>query len=123
MEEVTVKKSLRNKLWWLSVLFFLGSVASLSMGFYKMFAYENSEYSFATKTNVYVGGDAYNYIINGTYATAYFVLFGALLLAGLIIELIIVVHNGLNKSIISIEDKNHEKEKSKLQQFMDEVKI
>ena len=33
----------------------------------------NSEYS-SRLVNAYVGGDAYNYIINGTYAIAFFVL-------------------------------------------------
>lgn len=37
--------------------------------------YYNSEYALIT-TNAYVGGDAYNYIINGTYFTAFSVLAG-----------------------------------------------
>jgi len=41
----------------------------LGKGFYKLWAYNDSTYSLA---NVYVGGDAYNYIINSNLATAYF---------------------------------------------------
>lgn len=33
--------------------------------------------------NAYVGGDAYNYIINGTYATAFFVLTAMFVLAAI----------------------------------------
>ena len=42
--------------------------------------YYNSEYS-SRLVNAYVGGDAYNYIINGTYATAFFVLTAMFVLA------------------------------------------
>lgn len=44
---------------------------------YKISAYENSDYSFGGHTNAYVGGDAYNYIINGTYFSGYSSLSGA----------------------------------------------
>ena len=40
-------------------------------GIDKMTRYANGDY---VQINAYVGGDAYNYIINGTYATAFFVL-------------------------------------------------
>ncbi|MEK4749898.1 MULTISPECIES: hypothetical protein [Bacillaceae] len=43
------------------------------IGFYKIFAYSYEEYG-DNNVNAYVGGDAYNYIINANYATAYFVL-------------------------------------------------
>ena len=41
----------------------------MGIGFYKLWAYDDSTYSLV---NVYVGGDAYNYIINSSLATAYF---------------------------------------------------
>ena len=55
----------------------------LVRGFYVKNVYENysnDEYSFYSQENVnaYVGGDAYNYIINGTYFTGFTVLSGAL---------------------------------------------
>lgn len=43
------------------------------IGFYKIYAYSYEEYG-ENNVNAYVGGDAYNYIINANYATAYFVL-------------------------------------------------
>lgn len=70
-----------------SIIVILASLVSFGMGFYKMFAYNSGEYEDAV--NSYVGGDAYNYIINGTYTTAYFVLGGSLLIAGF---LMLVIH-------------------------------
>ena len=52
------------------ILYFV-SVLFLGSGFYKILFYVNDSYS---TTNAYVGGDAYNYIINTNYAVAYFIL-------------------------------------------------
>lgn len=52
---------------------FIISGIFIIIGFYKMFVYSNSEYS-DNNVNTYVGGDAYNYIINANYSTAYFIL-------------------------------------------------
>ena len=82
----------------LSISMFVGAVVSLVMGFYKMFVYENPESYFLDSKNAYVGGDSYNYIINGTYATGYFVLFGSLLIAGLLVELIAIVNRTTKKT-------------------------
>ena len=38
------------------------------MGFDKIYSYDNGELYPYTYHNAYVGGDAYNYIINGNYA-------------------------------------------------------
>lgn len=59
------------------VISYILSALFIGLGFYKMFVYENPKNSyFSTKepVNAYVGGDAYNYIINSNYATAYFTL-------------------------------------------------
>lgn len=50
-------------------------------GFNKMFRYDDSSWA---PVNAYVGGDAYNFIINGTYATAYFVLAAGCMIAATI---------------------------------------
>ena len=55
------------------VIFFIGSCIFTAIGFYKMFVYENNDYGYNLK-NAYVGGDAYNYIINGTHSIAFFIL-------------------------------------------------
>lgn len=46
-------------------------------------SYYNLEYSSISK-NAYVGGDAYNFIINGTYFTGYSVIGSAMLISGVI---------------------------------------
>lgn len=73
----------------LCIIFICIGIIFLSMGFYKKNSYSNpdsdSNYSYNTKyTNSYVGGDAYNYIISGTYFTGYVVLgMGALIIAAI----------------------------------------
>jgi DMSO reductase anchor subunit len=62
---------------YLAVIFYVLAVICVGVGFHKIHVYENpdSEFAFADKAvNAYVGGDAYNYIINASYATGYFVL-------------------------------------------------
>lgn len=54
-------------------LFYSVSGIFLWLGFDKTLRYQNPEY-YGDKINVYVGGDAYNYIINSNYAIAYFIL-------------------------------------------------
>lgn len=72
-----------------SVWFYL-AIASLCCGaftFYKgldkMFRYDSGDSYPHKYVNAYVGGDAYNYIINGTYATAFFVLTARFVLAAI----------------------------------------
>lgn len=52
---------------------FVISGVFIIFGFYKMFAYKNDEMNHEY-VNVYVGGDAYNYIINANFAAAFFIL-------------------------------------------------
>lgn len=66
------------------------AIASLCCGaftFYKgldkMFRYDSGDSYPHKYVNAYVGGDAYNYIINGTYATAFFVLTAMFVLAAI----------------------------------------
>ena len=66
------------------------SIVSLCCGaftFYggldKMFRYDSGDSYPHKYVNAYVGGDAYNYIINGTYATAFFVLTAMFVLAAI----------------------------------------
>lgn len=53
-----------------SITFVLG-VFNLATGHDKIANYYNSENYSSLNENAYVGGDAYNYIINGTYFTGY----------------------------------------------------
>ena len=59
------------------------SFFTLYKGIDKMTKYYNSENFPSRNVNAYVGGDAYNYIINGTYATAFFVLTAMFVLAAI----------------------------------------
>lgn len=56
---------------------------TLYKGIDKMTNYYNSENYPNLNENAYVGGDAYNYIINGNYATAFFVLTAMFVLAAI----------------------------------------
>lgn len=47
--------------------------------------YYNSEYSSTLNQNAYVGGDAYNFIINGTYFTGFAVMSSGFLVGGIIL--------------------------------------
>lgn len=78
-------------------------------GFDKILNYSNpdSEYSFSKEyENSYVGGDAYNYIINGTYFTGY-----AVLGAG---SLIISAISGIVGAVISIKSEEELKKEEQL---------
>lgn len=68
-------------LYLLTVVFCIVFIVFSYKGYDKMINYHNTDYSYE---NAYVGGDAYNYIINGTHATGYFVLAGTFLIAAVI---------------------------------------
>ena len=77
----------------LSVTSFIGAAVSSFYGFHRLFVYRTpGEYSFSEPSaNYHVGGDAYNLIINGNHATAFFVLALALVTLGLGIEIILAI--------------------------------
>lgn len=86
---------------WLAIASFLGGCITLYKGIDKMTNYYNSEYS-SKLVNAYVGGDAYNYIINGTYATAFFVLTAMFALAA--VGFIIIHYLSKERSIPVLTD-------------------
>lgn len=65
-------------------------------GLDKMFRYDSGDSYPHKYVNAYVGGDAYNYIINGTYATAFFVLTAMFVLAAIGL---VVVHYVSKKAV------------------------
>ena len=66
----------------IAIILFLLSISCIGMAFNKMLNYRNSNTSYYSKSvNAYVGGDAYNYIINACYFTGYVSLGGCLLIA------------------------------------------
>lgn len=88
---------------YLAMASFLGACFTLYKGIDKMTNYYNSEYS-SSLVNAYVGGDAYNYIINGNYATAFFVLTAMFALAA--VGFIIIHYLSLkNNTPVLVEEK------------------
>lgn len=61
-----------------AVIFYSLAAIFIFIAFHKLLVYSNPQDSFAAlkgpAANAYVGADAYNYIINGTYFTGYSVL-------------------------------------------------
>lgn len=68
----------------ISVLLLIAGIAFTFLAFDKKDNYYNSDFRSLNK-NSYVGGDAYNYIINGTYFTGYLVLSSACYICGILL--------------------------------------
>lgn len=83
----------------LAVVLIVIGISFITVGFDKMTNYENSEYSWGKHVNAYVGGDAYNYIINGTYFTGYSVLGGFMMLMGVVILVGCQIDSTLDKKL------------------------
>lgn len=64
------------------IVCFIVSIAMFSKGQDKINNYYNSEDYPILNENAYVGGDAYNYIINANYATGYYVLSAGFMVVG-----------------------------------------
>ena len=71
-------------LYLLSIICFFISGMFGYKGYDKMTNYYNSEDYSILNENAYVGGDAYNYIINGTYSTSYFTLTSGFMISGVL---------------------------------------
>lgn len=78
-------RSLRTMLFMLSVIFFIISGIFFKKAYNVKNEYYNSENYTSLNKNAYVGGDAYNYIINGTYFTGYSIIASAMLISGIIL--------------------------------------
>lgn len=76
-----------NSLAFIIALFFYGaSLISLGFGLHKMNAYQNSDSVLLEPVNAYVGGDAYNYIINANFSTSFYVFALVLAFIGFLIQ-------------------------------------
>ena len=67
-----------------ALICFIVSAVMIYKGYDKMTNYRNSETYYSSTVNAYVGGDAYNYIINGTYSTSYFTLASGFMISGIL---------------------------------------
>lgn len=105
-------------LWVCCALLISTCIIMISKGFDAKNNYIKNENEPITKSkNVYVGGDAYNYIINGTYFTGYMVVGGAAGLCSIILfctSLNIISQNrqfeGLRALYSKLEERQSEKE-------------
>jgi undecaprenyl pyrophosphate phosphatase UppP len=71
----------------IAVLFFYGSsLMSFGFGLHKMNADQDSESVLLKSVNAYVGGDAYNYIINANLSTSFYVFAFVLAFIGFLIQ-------------------------------------
>ena len=77
--------TLKNILFVISLVFFAISIIFFYKSYNVKNEYFNSEDYPILNKNAYVGGDAYNYIINGTYFTGYSVIASSTLLSGVIL--------------------------------------
>ena len=89
-----------NLLKWTGIALFVIGIFFASTGFEKKdnYCYDSS---YCEDHNAYVGGDAYNYIINANYFTGYVVLGSCFMLGGLIFFAsgeVVVALNGSNKN-------------------------
>ena len=75
-----------------SFVFYIVAGLCIYTGFDKFLNYTNyeDEALYDLSTNAYVGGDAYNFIINGTYMTAFFALGGALIIADTVMAMMAI---------------------------------
>lgn len=78
------RENLRNVFLVISAVFLFLSIYCIYEGIDKKDNYYNSEYSSHT-VNAYVGGDAYNYIINAGYFAGYFALAGGSLVSSTVL--------------------------------------
>lgn len=71
--------------YFLSVLFAILSGVFAYLGYDKLTNYYSSENFSSLNQNAYVGGDAYNYIINGTYFSGFMAICAGCLIAATIL--------------------------------------
>jgi hypothetical protein len=72
-ERIAAMESYKDTFAWLFSMSYVFCALFVGIGFYKLFAYNNPEGSYGGNlVNAYVGGDAYNFIINANLATTYF---------------------------------------------------
>ncbi|EON70371.1 hypothetical protein [Lysinibacillus sphaericus] len=83
----------------LSITSLVLSIIFFCIGFYRLVFYSNPESFDRDSSNAWVGGDAYNYIINGTQATAYFVLFAAFFIAFVLLKIALEMQETIESSL------------------------
>ena len=98
------KEEILNENWvtW-AIIFYFTAVVLIVAGIDRISGYEMSELSFVKDRHVYVGGDAYNYIINANLQTGYFVLAGVLLIMGTLMIITGAIIKEMNKLKLQVD--------------------
>ena len=104
----------------IAVCFYIASAVMLYKGYDKITNYYMSENYSSLNENAYVGGDAYNYIINGNYATGFFVLSMGFLITGTIcLSAAAIIKNLPENAAITTPVKNDEEIEEKKEELPD----
>ncbi|WP_052344246.1 hypothetical protein [Bacillus ndiopicus] len=100
----------------LSTTSLIASIIFFIMGFYRLVFYSNPGFASSESRhlestghvsfNAWVGGDAFNYIINAAQATAYFVLFGVFYITFVLIKIGVKLQNTADSSFNSYSNRN-----------------
>jgi len=99
-----MNKGIKN----IAILSYIISAVFIGLGFHKLYVYKHSETFISNNVNSYVGGDAYNYIINTGYATSFFVVATLFVIIGSTIVVLIKLNNIFYDDEDSIEEENTE---------------
>ena len=95
---------MKGFLTFISIVSIIAGIFFLYRGYDVKNNYYSSEYYSSLNTNAYVGGDAYNYIINGNYFTGYMVIGGICILIGFISMAAASVIDRLEKIALKVKD-------------------
>jgi hypothetical protein len=91
-----------------SIISYMLAIISIGIGFYKMYVYNLGDTYPYEPRNAYVGGDAYNYIINAGYAEAFFILALIFVLLGSTLAIIKAIRLSAQLSTASKISQNSE---------------
>lgn len=98
-----------------AVIMFIIAGIMLYKGYDKMTNYSNPEDSYRDSVNAYVGGDAYNYIINGNYATGFFVLAVGSAISGFICLGTSMIMETINNTKVKVESNPTQSNNTKIE--------
>lgn len=109
-------KEAKKFLNYISGILYLIGIFFVCSGFYKIFWYKNDDVFREDNVNNYVGGDAYNYMINSQRATAYFVIAGVLIITATLI----LIYNKMDDVQATIENLDFEVEDDSKEEMQDD---
>ena len=97
------EKAMKTFLVLIGLLAIIASAFFFYQAYDKYMNYYNSEVFTSLQKNAYVGGDAYNYIINGTYFTGFSVLGVGSLLLGMLCIGIAYISSKMEESRVELQ--------------------